>query len=80
MIFIDSEVATDGGTGALVSELFIGMVEEGYVVSSVTAGAAVKGGRTKSDGGRVTPGRLRGGRPVEHNTNTNCQLLLQRYL
>lgn len=63
MIFIDSEALT----GASVVEL-IWIVEEGDVLLGGTAGAlADTGGRTKSDGGRVTPwitpGRLRGGRP-----------------
>lgn len=77
MIFIDSQVVTDDGTGVLVNELFIGIAEKGDVVSCVTAGAAlaVNGGRTKSDGRRVapgtTPGRVRGGRPAEHSTNKN---------
>ena len=76
MIFIDSQVVTDDGAGLLVSVLFIWIAEEGNVCC-VTAGAAlpVIGGRTKSDGGRVAagnaPGRVRGGRPVEHNTNKN---------
>lgn len=64
MIFIDSEALT----GASVVEL-IWIVEEGDVLSGATAGALTDaGGRTKSDGGRVTPeitaGRGRGGRPV----------------
>lgn len=73
-------MATDEGTGVWISELSIGIAEEGDMVSCMTAGAAMfvgMGGRTKSDGGRVTPGmtpgRFRGGRgasggrPVEHH-------------
>lgn len=89
MIFIDSQVVADEGMGALVRELFIWIVEDGDVVSCVTAVVlAVTGGRIKSDGGRVTPGttpgttpgRVRGGRPAEHNTNRNCYLLLHTCL
>lgn len=66
----------DDGTGLLVSVLFC-WVGEGNVLSCATVGNALAatGGRTKSGGGRVTPGitpgRVRGGRPVEHNTNTS---------
>lgn len=74
MICIDSHVVTVDGMGLLVSVLFIWELEEGNVVSCVTAGLAVSEGRTKADGGRVapgiTPGRGRGGGPVEHNIKT----------
>lgn len=84
MIFIDSQVVADDGMGILVSGLFIWIAEEGDVVSCVTAGAALAafGARTKSDGCRVTPGitpgRVRGGRPAERNTNK--RLLTTAYM
>lgn len=78
MIFIDPEVATDDRLGGL-NELFIWIVGKGDVASCATADTvfAAMVGKTKSDGGRVTPGttpaRLnggRGGRPEEeYNTN-----------